>query len=241
MNVLIAMIAGLAGGAVSAVAAGFLTVWICQMLHVSNREGGVGYFGLFMGIIAGLIGMVVTIVLTLRWRHQSLGGIVAQTPMTLAAIIALGALGMWVYYNSNDHPIINGAPPVLDFELQAPPSAALPDPKSIQVLLQSGERGRADGWWDEQQTEQVNGRPVLTGHMQLYLRTSQRSMVFQFPGDIDHMFLLRLPASPLGKKYQKWSEWHTEDYLFTPASREGQRVSADNAYRIRYLVEGLEH
>jgi hypothetical protein len=231
MNVLIAMLAGLAGGAVSAVAAGFLTVWICQALHVTDRDGGIGYAGLFMGILAGLFGMVITIVLTLRWRHQSAGGVIAQTPMALAGIIALGALGLWLYYNSKDHPIIDGAPPVLDFELQAPASAALPDPKSIQVCLQSGERGRDDGWWDEQQTEQVNGQPVLTG---------QRSMVFQFPGDVDHLFLLRLPASPLGKKYQNWSEWQTADYVFTPASRVGQRVSADNAYRMRYLVEGLE-
>jgi hypothetical protein len=240
MNVLVAMLAGLAGGAVSAVAAGFLTVWICQALHVTDRDGGIGYAGLFMGILAGLFGMVITIVLTLRWRHQSAGGVIAQTPMALAGIIALGALGLWLYYNSKDHPIIDGAPPVLDFELQAPASAALPDPKSIQVCLQSGERGRDHGWWDEQQTEQVNGQAVLTGHMQLNLRTSQRSMVFQFPGDVDHLFLLRLPASPLGKKYQNWSEWQTADYVFTPASRVGQRVSADNAYRMRYLVEGLE-
>jgi len=113
MNVLIAMLAGLAGGAVSAVAAGFLTVWICQALHVTDRDGGIGYAGLFMGILAGLFGMVITIVLTLCWRHQSAGGVIAQTPMALAGIIALGALGLWLYYNSKDHPIVDGAPPVL--------------------------------------------------------------------------------------------------------------------------------
>jgi MFS family permease len=241
MNVLIAMFAGLAGGALSGVAASFLTVWICQMLGVSNRDGGIGYFGLFMGILAGMVGTVVTIILTLRWRGQSGASVVAQTPMAVAGIIALGALGLWLYYNSKDHPVVDGAPPVLDFELQAPANASLPDPKSIQVRLQAGEKGRDDGWWDEQQTETVEGRPVLTGHMQLYLRTSQRLIVFQFPGGVDQLFQLRLPASPLGRKYQKWSAWQPADFVFTPESRIGQRVPAENAYRMRYLVAGMEH
>ena len=240
MNVLIAMLAGLAGGAVSAVVAGFLTLFICGALHVSNRDGGTAYLGLFVGILAGLIGMVATIIVTLRLRHQPVAGILVQTPMALAGIVALGALGMWIYYNSKDHPVMDGAPPVLDFELQAPANASLPDPKSVEIRLQAGEKGRDDGWWDEQQTDQADGRPVLSGHVQLYLRTSQRLMVFRFQDGVDHLFQLRLPASPLGKKYQKWSEWQTVDSVFRPGSRFGERVPAGDAYRIRYLVEGLE-
>jgi hypothetical protein len=241
MNVLIAMFAGLAGGAVSALAGGFLAAGICMALHVSNREGGVGYVGLFAGLLAGIVGMIVTIVLTLRWRGQSASSAFVQTPMALAGIIALGALAMWLYYNSNDHPIVNGAPPILDYEIQAPPGAPVPELKTVSVTMQAGEKGRADGWWDDQQTEQVDGRPVMTGHMQLYLRTSQRLVVVELPGGTNHLFQLRLPASPLGKKYQKWSEWQTSDYVFTPESRVGQKVAPEHAYRMRYLVEGVEH
>jgi hypothetical protein len=241
MNVLIAMLAGLAGGAVSALAGGFLVAGICAALHVSNREGGIGYAALFGGLLAGIIGLIVSIMLTLRWRGQSASAVFAQTPMALAGLIAIGALGLWMYYNSMDHPIVNGAPPILDYEIQAPAGAPLPDLKAVQVMMQAGEKGHADGWWDDQQTEQVDGRPVLTGHMQLYLRTSQRLVVVELPGGVNHLFQLRLPASPLGKKYQKWSEWQTSDFVFTPESRVGQKVAPEHAYRMRYLVEGMEH
>src|SRR5207302_3564167 len=102
-------------------------------------------------------------------------------------------------YYSEDHPIANGAPPVLNFELQAPPHTVLPDPKNVQVRLQAG-KGGADGMWNDRQTEQVDGRPVLTGHMQLYSRTSDRLLVVGLPGDVNHLFKLKLPASPLEKK-----------------------------------------
>jgi hypothetical protein len=93
----------------------------------------------------------------------------AQTPMALAGIAALMAISIAFYYSSHDHPTVNGASPILDFELQAPPNSELPDRASVQIRLQAG-GSRADGWWDDKQIEQVNGRPVLTGHLQLYLR-----------------------------------------------------------------------
>jgi hypothetical protein len=239
MNFLIAIVAGVVGAVVSAVLTFFVTVGICQALQVSDRDGGIGYFGMFLGLIAGIAGMVLSIILTLRLRHETFAGILAQTPMALAGIVALVAVGMVAYYNSQDHPVVDGAPPLLDFELQAPPGTNLPDPKSVQVRLQAGKSG-ADGWWEEKQTEQVNGRPVLSGHMQLYLRTSDRLLVFQFPGQVDHLFKLRLPASPLGRKYQKWSDWQPADFVFTPDSRIGKEVPPESSYNIRYLVEGLE-
>jgi hypothetical protein len=81
---------------------------------------------------------------------------------------------------------------------------------------------------------------VLTGHLQLYLKTSRRMLIFNFPGQVNRLFNLRLPSSPLGKKYQNWSEWQPADFLFTPDSNIGQKVNPANAYRIRYLVEGVE-
>jgi hypothetical protein len=238
MNVLIAMIAGLIGGALSAAATFFITIGVCQALNVSNREGATGYMGMFVGILVGLAAMILSIVMTLRYRGVAGGAIWAQTPMALGGIVAVAALGMYVYYNAHDHPITNGAPPALQFQLQAPSNANLPDPKSIKVQLQSGE-SRADGWWDDAQTGQVDGRPVLTGHLQLYVKTSQRMLVFDLPGQINQLFNLRLPASPLAKKYQKWSDWQIADFMFTPASNVGQKVTPANAYRIRYLVEGV--
>jgi hypothetical protein len=121
----------------------------------------------------------------------------------------------------------------------APPNASLPDPKSIRVELQAGQ-SRADAWWDDGPAAQVDSRPVLTGRLQLYVKTSRRMLIFDFPGQVNQFFNLRLPASPLGKKYQKWSDWQPADSMFTSDSNIGQKITPANAYRIRYLVEGVE-
>jgi hypothetical protein len=239
VNILWAIIAGLLGGTASAAVTFFVTIWIWQALHVSDREGGVGYLGMSLGLLLGVAGMTLSIIVTLRFRGQSALAIWAQTPLALIGIAALGAIGMALYYNAHDHPIVDGAPPVLEFQLQAPPNRNLPDPKNVQVKLQAGRSG-ADGWWDDDQTQQADGRPVLTGRMQLYLRTSDRLVVFQLPGDMSYLFKLRLPASPLGRKYQKWSAWQPSDFVFTPDSNVGRQVPAQDAYRIRYLVQTTE-
>jgi hypothetical protein len=235
MSFLIAMMAGLAGGAISMVIGFVVTVLICEALQMR----GAGYLSLFAGLLSGVAGMIAGIVLTLRWRHHSTAAVLAQTPLAIGGLVVLSAAGLATYYYSIDRPIVRGEAPVLDFELQAPPDAPLPDAKSVQVRLQAG-KGGADGWWDERQTEQVDGRPVLTGHMQLYMRTSQRLLVCEFPGGVNHLFQLKLPASPLGSKYQKWSDWQPADWMFAAGSREGQKIPAARAYRIRYLVERSE-
>src|SRR5438270_1825081 len=139
MNILIAMIAGLVGGALSAVVTFFINMVVCQAFHVSDREGAAGYMGAFLGLIVGLAAMILSIVVTLRYRGVAGSAIWVQTPLALGGIVAVAALGMYAYYNSHDHPITNGAPPALQFQLQAPANANLPDPKSIKVELQSGE------------------------------------------------------------------------------------------------------
>src|SRR5258708_32748332 len=80
MNGLMAMIAGLVGGTVSAVGTFLITIGICQALQVSDREGAVGYPGMFVGLLVGLAGMILTIVMTLRYRGQAVGAIWAQAP-----------------------------------------------------------------------------------------------------------------------------------------------------------------
>src|SRR5260370_42394510 len=80
MNVLIAMIAGLVGGTLSAVVTFLITIGICQALQVSDREGAVGYLGMFVGLLVGLAGMILSSVMTLRYRGQAVGAIWTQAP-----------------------------------------------------------------------------------------------------------------------------------------------------------------
>jgi hypothetical protein len=69
MNTLVAMTAGLAGGALAAVTVSFLATWITRALRVSERNREAGYLELLVGVLPVFVGMIVAIVLTLRWRH----------------------------------------------------------------------------------------------------------------------------------------------------------------------------
>jgi hypothetical protein len=156
MNVLIAMLDGLAGGALGAATSFFITIGLCQALNVSNREGASGYLGMAVALVMGLAAMILSIVMTLRYRGVTAGAFWAQAPLALVGIVAIAGIGMFVYYNSHDHPITNGAAPALQFQLQAPPNASVPDPKSIKVELQAGQ-SRADAWWDDGPAAQADG------------------------------------------------------------------------------------
>src|SRR5438067_2077661 len=70
MNLIIAVLAGAAGGMVTAVLGLVTTLLLCQALHVPDREGAVGYLAVFFGLLSGLAGMIASPVLTLRFRKK---------------------------------------------------------------------------------------------------------------------------------------------------------------------------
>ena len=241
MNILLAMLAGLAGGAVSATVGYVAAVLILQSMGVRDREGAIGYAGIFFGIIAGIAGLILSVAVTLRWRTGSAGSALVQSPVALAGIAALAAVGLYAYYQSVDQPIAtNSAPPILSYELQAPDGAKLPPDSQLQIRLQAG-KTRAEGWWDKEQPGSSDGSPVLFGHLELYLKTSDRMLELALPGAENYLWNLKLPASPLGSKYKEWSKWYPADYHFTAESNNGKRIPADKAYKIRYRVEAVEH
>ena len=70
MNLIITVLAGAAGGMVTAVIGLVTTLLLCQALHVPDREGAVGYLAVFFGLLTGLVGMVISAVLALRFRRK---------------------------------------------------------------------------------------------------------------------------------------------------------------------------
>lgn len=230
VNLLIAMLAGLAGAAATGALFLFGTLGAVEMFHLYDRDGGWGYVALFLGIIGCLIGLPAGIWLSLRWR-TGMSGWTPQGSAAYLGIVVAGAIFFYAYDALRVRPLRDGPTPVLDFELQPPEGAGTPDLSRIAVKLQAGETG-STAWWDSQQ----QGNGILTGHLELYLKISERLVSIDLPTGETYLFQLRLPANPLSSRYTKYSKWHAADYYFPAGARTGEAIPAGRSYRMRYSV-----
>jgi hypothetical protein len=178
------------------------------------------------------------LVLRLRHRGQGIGALLGRGAIAVVAIVALTALGLFAYSLSDDVLNRNGPTPIADFEIRLPAAAKVPQNKSvIRIDLQTDKNTMPallrDGWL------QLDGdRPVLSGLVQLYYRTSQRLLVLKVPGQPDVLFRLKLASSP--RYSDVYSSWQRADFIALPHGEQPRRATNDDAYDIRYRVRDPE-
>lgn len=236
MAVLLAMVLGLAGGAVAFFLGALLASVAAGVFHMSNIEGARGYFAVAIGALTGLAGMIVTMIITLRWRGvTSLAGVLGGSLASVGGVAALAAAGFGLYYMAIPHYIHPKGPPVyLKFEIAPPPGGATPDLSTWEVELNT-DKNTINGYWDRDAHNQMDGRPVADGRVELHYRTRQRLLVVTMPDQQRRMFRLPLPADPTGARFRNWSEWRKADFAEGPGLNGPTSRSSD--YLIRYLVE----
>jgi MFS family permease len=108
----IAFLTAIAGGILSVVASLYLT----ELYHVSNFEGGRGMLIFFALAPLGLVvGFIIGLVIALRSRGSGFGGF--ATPQGIA--VGLAAVVAGILYLAADHPPkLDGKPLALEFELK---------------------------------------------------------------------------------------------------------------------------
>jgi hypothetical protein len=236
MTILFALLFGLAGGVAGFLAGALVSGVIAGAMHMSNMEGARGYFAVAVGLLTGVIGMVLSIILTLRWRGvTNLAGVLGGSLATIGGLIALAAAGVGLYYISIPHPIHRGGPPVyLKFEIVPPAGGQAPDLATWETELNT-DKNSMPAYWDRDAHDQLNGRPVAAGRVELYYRTTQRLLVMKMPNREARIFRLRLPADPTGSKFRQWSDWRKADFADAPG--QDHPAPKDSDYSIRYLIE----
>jgi hypothetical protein len=244
MSILIAIGIGLIGTVVGFGIGLLLGLVAASVFHVSNFEGASSYFAFSIGLIFGVLGLIVSIVLALRWRGVStFGGILAGGGGAILGIAGLVAAGFAIYYYSQPQLMNrNGVTPYIRFEIMMPKDAPAPEPAALSASLNTSENVMpAD--WEEKQPAAVDGRPVVAGHVDMYYRTSGRLLSLKLPNNETQLFQLRLPANPSSDKYAKWSDWSDADFLDRgEASSQPEKINPDaiksgKGYRIRYYVD----
>src|SRR2546430_17627091 len=97
----IAFLTAVAGGVLSVVASLYLT----ELYHVSNFEGGRGMLIFFALAPLGLIvGFIVGLVVALRSRGTGFGGFAKAQGVALGVAIGLPSVVSGIFYLAADHP-----------------------------------------------------------------------------------------------------------------------------------------
>jgi hypothetical protein len=236
MTILVAMLLGLIGGAISFFLGAAAASVIASATHMSNMEGARGYFAVAIGLLTGIVGMIVTMALTVRWRGAaSFAGGLGTTLASLGGLVLLAAAGVGIYYISIPHPIHRNGPPVyLKFEIAPPPGGTAPNIATWEVELDT-DKNVMNGYWDRDTRGEQSGRSVVSGRVELYYRTSQRMLVMKMPDREARIFRLRLPADPTAARFRQWSEWRKADFADSPGQN-GPTAKAQD-YQVRYLIE----
>src|SRR5437867_8532962 len=130
--VVIAFLTAIAGAVLSVVASLYLT----ELYHVSNFEGGRGMLIFFALAPFGLtIGFIIGLIVALRHRGTGFGGFAQAQGIALGIAIALTAIISGVLYLAADHPPeLDGKSLALEFELKIPPALKLPAQPGVETL-----------------------------------------------------------------------------------------------------------
>jgi hypothetical protein len=193
-----------------------------------------GLPGMLMSGLAGVAAaLAVAIILTVyfRSRYRSAHDIFRHG---LAAVAAFGLVAFVaddMRHAALAYLGINPSKPSVEFEIRLPKAAAA-DVAGTQIELHT----------DRNQTlAQVgalasddDGHSVLRGSVALEFRTTDRVVILNLPGQAQHLFKLRLAASPTHS--DQFGPWHLADRVASPGMTEPARAEPNDTYAIRYRV-----
>jgi MFS family permease len=236
MTFLLAMLGGAVGATLGWVIAALLTIWIGGLAGVSDFEGGRGMLAVFgIGPIGGLIGLVLGIWLTLRWRgERGLPRLGLKIPLVIAAIGALAAGGFWLALEQRTGlGTSSSGTPTLELELRLPKGISPPEKGSTIKVMLSTEHNHMPGLiFDRRRRE--GDRTILTGSVELHYRSSWRILeVTLEPGATAQLFTLPLAARP--GRMRELSAWRPADHIARPGAQP-EKAPAGEAFDIRYRI-----
>jgi MFS family permease len=233
----IAFLTAVAGGILSVVASLYLT----ELYHVSNFEGGRGMLIFFALAPLGLIvGFIIGLVVALRSRGIGFGGFAKAQGIALAIALGLAAIVSGIFYLAADHPPkLDGKRLALEFELKVPPALKLPAQPSVQTLhasLYANDRDNRYALLGYDQIASHDGYVFVPGKASLLSQTFNRDLLvsIESEGGASQFIKLKLAAKPR-KEDEAWSDWivATERADLSPVP-EPERIA------VRYRVQPEE-
>src|SRR5438093_6153783 len=195
----IAFLTAIAGAVLSVMASLYLT----ELYHVSNFEGGRGMLIFFALAPLGLIvGFIIGLVVALHSRGAGFGGFAKAQGIALGIAIGLAAIVSGVLYLAADHPPkLDGKSLALAFERNIPPTLRLPPQPSEQTLhasLYANGRDNRYALLDYDKIASRDNYVFVPGKASLLSQTFNRDLlvVIEGEGGAGKFIKLKLRAKP---------------------------------------------
>lgn len=224
---------GLATAIVGAALGGWIASRAVDWYSISSREGGSGYFVLFQGLLAGVVGLVVGVIVS-RSVVGAGGGQFRALALAIGAHVALLAvIGVAARLRADVPPTFEGEALLLAVEVSWPDAqapvltrgTALPH-VALSALSGNAVRVSTQGPLFIDDARREAGRVIVPGAVEIFTSRGKRLLQVN-AGTPGEGILLPLPAYP-GKKERDWSVW-------MPRARDGAPALPDGV-RYRFKV-----
>ncbi len=239
MIYLLALLAGLLGTVPGALLGLLLGGLLVPILGISSFEGGSGYFVVSIALAGALLGFVAGIALTLLLQggFRGFGAVSGRLALVLGAAAALIFAGIQIRLTTQEN--FRGGSPQMHFEIRLPAGMAAPQRQQISFEMQAGSQ-YSGGFLNDSWLRQDGERAVLSGHVPLYTRTSQRFFVVRLPDRPKLLFVVGLAATP--KVSDQFGAWQRVNYIDdgNPDSQP-RPPNNDEAFDIRVKVPEWRH
>jgi hypothetical protein len=200
-------------------------------LFDDSPDGGLGIIMSALSGVAAALAVAIVLSIYFRSGYRSRRdlmkhGLAASAVLVLLAFVISDMRNAALAYLG-----INPAKPAVEFEIRMP-KAALPAVADTQVELLT-DRNQKLAQVEDALAPTADGRSILRGTVTLDYRTTERVVVLNLPGQGQHQFKLRLPASPTHS--DQYSPWHLADRI-VPAKGDANTPESHDAFAIRYRV-----
>ena len=233
----IALLTAITGTALSIAASLYLT----ELYHVSNFEGGRGMLIFFaLAPLGFVVGLIIGLIVALLSRGTGFSGFAKAQGIAFGVTTSLAAIVSGILYLAADHPpTLDGKSLALEFELKIPPTLKLPAQANVQTLhasLYANDRNNRYALLDYDKIETRDGFVFVPGKASLLSQTLNRDLLvsIESEGGASQFIKLKLRAKPT-KDDEAWSDWllATERADLSPVP-EGERIA------VRYRVQAEE-
>jgi hypothetical protein len=232
--VLCALITGCLGTFLAAVVGG----WGAKIYHMSNFEGAVGYFVVWVCAPLGfIVGIVTAIIVARQTGGTGFADFAKAQGLALLVTAAIaGAVGGVLYLMADHPPKIQGQELVLEFEIRLPVGSPMPDTKeqdAVRASLYASHRDYRAANVQVAEAMKRDGRIVVPGSAFLYSQSAYRSLIVGMGpfGSTAQMFDLPLPARPRIEN-EEWTDWKRPE-----RSNDGSPLPVNGLFEVRYRVQ----
>src|ERR1044072_1603988 len=114
----------------------FASIYLTELYHVSDFEGGRGMLIFFaLAPLGFIVGLIIGLIVALLSRGTGFSGFAKAQGIALAVTISLAVIVSGILYLAADHPpTLGGKSLALEFEVKIPPTLKLPAEPSVQTL-----------------------------------------------------------------------------------------------------------